>query len=213
MIVALALLAIAPVAAETVSWLGWLYRGGDLANGLRALLLLIAANSAPWLAGQVFGARGALPVDLGLTLADGQRLLGAHKTWRGIAAGVVASALAGVLTGLSWWLGAGVGALSLLGDMLSSACKRRLGRAPGSDVPILDQLPESLLPLALLAQPLGLDAATAATVMCAFALLNVLSTLIRQRTSAVWGTAAARSDQGAIPYPAHSGSGWPGGGA
>jgi CDP-2,3-bis-(O-geranylgeranyl)-sn-glycerol synthase len=155
----------------------------DVANGFRALLMLIAANSAPWLLARLLGRRWALPLDLGLTLADGQRLLGAHKTWRGLAAGVIASASVGRLLGMEWWLGAGVGVLSLLGDAVSSAIKRRFRRLPGSEVPIVDQLPEALLPLLLLRGPLGLNAATIALVVLVFGVLDVASTRARHRRS------------------------------
>jgi len=157
----------------------------DLANGLRALLLLVAANGGPWLAARLLGERWAAPVDLGLTLADGRRLLGAHKTWRGLAVGVLTTALVGYLTGLPWSVGAGVAALALLGDLLSSACKRRLGHAPGRVVPLIDQLPEAVLPLVVLARPLALNTTLIAAVVVVFSLLNLASTLFRERTSTV----------------------------
>jgi CDP-2,3-bis-(O-geranylgeranyl)-sn-glycerol synthase len=83
--------------------------------------------------------------------------------------------------GLSWLVGAGVAALSLLGDLLSSAFKRRLGTAPGAGVPLIDQLPESLLPLVLLALPLGLNLTDVVVVVLVFALLNMASSLFRER--------------------------------
>jgi CDP-2,3-bis-(O-geranylgeranyl)-sn-glycerol synthase len=156
-----------------------------LGNALRALLLLVAANGGPWLAARLLGARWGAPVDFGLTLSDGQRLLGAHKTWRGLMAGMLTTVLAACLTGLNWSVGAAVAALSLLGDLLSSACKRRLRRAPGSVVPLIDQLPESILPLAVLALPLGLNVRTVAAVVALFAGLNMASAIFRQRGSAV----------------------------
>lgn len=155
----------------------------DLAEGLRALLLLTAANGGPWLTGRLLGERWGAPVDLGLTLPDGRRILGSHKTWRGLGAGVIAAALVGLLTGLNLSVGAGFGVLALAGDLLSSAVKRRLGRAPGCDVPIVDQLPEASLPLVLLARPLGLNASTIVVVVVVFCLLNMATTLLRQHRS------------------------------
>lgn len=152
-----------------------------MGSGLRALLLLLAANGGPWLAARVLGTRWGAPVDMGLTLADGRRLLGPHKTWRGLLAGVLCTAIAASLTGLTWIFGASFAALALLGDLFSSACKRRLGHAPGTGVPLIDQLPESLLPLALLALPLGLNLSGVAIVVLVFALLNIASGVFRQR--------------------------------
>lgn len=148
---------------------------------LRALLLLLTANGGPWLAAKVFRHHWGAPVDLGLTRADGRRLLGSHKTWRGLVAGVLCSALTACLVGLSWTVGAGVGALSLLGDLLSSAWKRWRGHAPGVGVPLIDQVPESLLPLAFLAWPLGLNLTGVVVVVVVFALLNMATMAFRER--------------------------------
>lgn len=152
-----------------------------MGSGQRALLLLLAANGGPWLAARLLGARWGAPVDMGLTLGDGRRLLGPHKTWRGLLAGVLCTAVAASLTGLTWAVGASFAALALLGDLLSSAYKRRLGHAPGTGVPFIDQLPESLLPLALLALPLGLSLTSIVIVVLVFALLNMASGIFRQR--------------------------------
>jgi hypothetical protein len=152
----------------------------DLAGAARALVLLIVANSLPWVCARLLGSRWALPLDLGLTLSDGRRLLGSHKTWRGILAAVCGCALAAALLGLHWWTGAGFAGLALLGDALSSLCKRRLGLAPGLDVLLLDQLPEALLPLIALRAPLALDPTAIALVAAVFVLLDVLTGGIRR---------------------------------
>ena len=159
-----------------------------LADAARALLLLILANSLPWIAGRVLGPRWGMPLDLGVTWSDG-RLLGSHKTWRGVAAGVGGCALAAAVAGLQGWTGAAFALLSMLGDALSSFCKRRLRIAPGLDVPLLDQLPEALLPLIALRASLALDSATIAAVAGAFTLLDMLASGIRRR-----GAADARGD-------------------
>lgn len=146
----------------------------------RALLLLILANSLPWLLGRVLKGRWAAPLDLGLMLPDGRRLLGGHKTWRGAAAAACGCTIAAWLSGLHWWTGTAFAALSLLGDALSSLCKRRLAVAPGREVVLLDQLPEALLPLIALRASLALDPAAIAAVAGTFTLLDVLATAIRQ---------------------------------
>lgn len=114
------------------------------------------ANMSPVLVGRRFSAL-AIPIDGGQTLR-GKRILGDHKTWRGLLAGIVAGALtfelqrlayeAGVarglalidysahplLPGLLMGLGAGVG------DAVKSFFKRRIDIEPGASWPVFDQL-------------------------------------------------------------------------
>ncbi|HYL02606.1 MAG TPA: CDP-archaeol synthase [Steroidobacteraceae bacterium] len=152
----------------------------SLADAVRALLLLILANSLPWISARLLGRRWTAPLDLGVTLRDGRRLLGSHKTWRGIIAAACGCALAAALAHLHWRTGAEFAALSLLGDALSSLCKRRLGIKPGVDVALLDQLPEALLPLIALRGPLGLGSVGIAAVAAVFALLDMLASPARR---------------------------------
>ena len=156
------------------------------ADAVRALLLLILANSLPWIAARVLGRRWGAALDLGVSLRDGRPLLGSHKTWRGVAAAVGGCALAAAVAGLQGWTGAAFAALSLLGDAISSFCKRRLAIAPGLDVPLLDQLPEALLPLLVLRTSLGLDSTAIAAVAGAFTLLDMLASGIRRRAAHAW---------------------------
>jgi CDP-2,3-bis-(O-geranylgeranyl)-sn-glycerol synthase len=101
--------------------------------------------------------RWAVPIDGGRTFR-GRRVLGDHKTWRGIVAGVVAGvAVAGVQAlvhaagwlhplalvdyGTQWWsvgllLGLGTG----VGDAVKSFFKRQVGIAPGHAWLGFDQL-------------------------------------------------------------------------
>jgi hypothetical protein len=110
------------------------------------LAMLIVANGAPVIAARLLEPRFALPVDLGHSLADGQRIFGASKTWRGLVAALVSSAVAAVLLGYSLQFGLILGALAMAGDLMSSFIKRRRGMEPSSRFTGLDQLPESLLP-------------------------------------------------------------------
>ena len=121
-----------------------------------ALMLLAAANGAPVLAALLLGRRWAWPLDAGRCFIDGRPLLGAHKTWRGLAAGTLAAALVGSAMHAGFWLGAAFGALALVGDLVSSFTKRRLDRLPGQESLLLDPLPESLLPLLALRRLLDL---------------------------------------------------------
>ena len=114
------------------------------------------ANGAPVLAARLLGPRADWPVDAGLQLADGRRLLGPSKTLRGLTASVLATAPTAWLLGLGWELGAALAALAMAGDLASSFVKRRLGRASSSQALGLDQVPEALLPAAVLREAFGL---------------------------------------------------------
>lgn len=156
----------------------------DWVSAARALTLLIAANSTPWVLGRLLGDHWNAPLDFDFTLRDGRRILGSHKTWRGLVGGVLLCAAVAALCGLEWRLGAGFGALSLLGDSLSSALKRRLNLAAGREVPGVDQLPEALLPLIVFARPLGLDGVSIIAVTALFAVLDILTTRARHYSRA-----------------------------
>lgn len=125
---------------------------GLVARTVWWFLPAMAANQAPVLA------RGVplldRPVDGGRAWMDGRRLLGSHKTWRGLAAGVVAGAAAAVIQSLipapaSWVLapgvrplvwGAALGAGALAGDLAKSFLKRRRDVEPGEPWFPADQL-------------------------------------------------------------------------
>jgi CDP-2,3-bis-(O-geranylgeranyl)-sn-glycerol synthase len=122
----------------------------------RALYFLIspyAANGFPPLA------KGKHPIDFGKNFIDGKRLFGDGKTWEGLAAGLTFGTFCGTiawifyeklnkialshgfslpyispLTAFMLSLGA------LLGDIMGSFIKRRLGMKRGEPAPLLDQL-------------------------------------------------------------------------
>lgn len=143
------------------------------------LLLLLIANGSPIVARQVLGGRFSTPLDGGRMLADGRRLFGPAKTWRGLAAAVLAATLAAPLLGQPWHLGALIGLLAMLGDLLSSFTKRRLGIPAGGMALGLDHLPESLLPLLACKPLLGLSWAEVLLLGLAFMAANlVLSRLL-----------------------------------
>jgi hypothetical protein len=148
---------------------------------LPALVLLITANSTPVIMARLLGKRWSRPIDAHAMLGDRRPLLGSHKTWRGLIAGVTASALVGALLPPGLLLGAAFGALSLLGDLCSSFLKRRLDRESGRSVPLLDQLPEALLPLVILADALAL---TRGAIIGTALLFTVLDLII----ATVWTT-------------------------
>lgn len=146
---------------------------------LRLLLLLGIANGTPILAQALLQERFDHPLDGGLKLADGRPLLGRSKTIRGVAVSIGCTTLAAPLLGLQWNIGAGLAGASMVGDLLSSFVKRRLGLPLHARAVGLDQIPEALLPLLLLRTRLGLDALEIAVLVAAFMVLeNALSRLL-----------------------------------
>jgi CDP-2,3-bis-(O-geranylgeranyl)-sn-glycerol synthase len=95
---------------------------------------------------------GGTPIDFGKTYADGHRILGDGKTYRGLVSGVCAGIAVGALQIWLWgafgWTflpeqtAASVVILAfgaLLGDMGKSFIKRRIGKNRGESWPIADQ--------------------------------------------------------------------------
>jgi hypothetical protein len=81
--------------------------------------------------------------------------------------------------GAQW--GLKFGALAMLGDASSSAIKRRLRLAPGTEVFGLDQIPEVLLPLLGVAGALHLSAVEVAAVVTAFLMLEAMTSRLRNK--------------------------------
>lgn len=121
------------------------------------LVLLSLANGAPVLAHRLLRDRWSAPVDGGRLWRDGRPLLGRSKTWRGLVSGILSCALLAALLGYGLLFGALFGLLALLGDLLSSFTKRRLGLAPSARATGLDQIPEALLPMIMAMLWLGLS--------------------------------------------------------
>lgn len=113
----------------------------------KLLLLIVFANGAPILARHLLGTRFDLPIDGGRTTTLGYPWLGPSKTFRGVIAAVITSSLIAYLLGFTWTFGMIIGSLVMLGDLLASFIKRRLGLPSSSQAPGLDQIPESLIPL------------------------------------------------------------------
>ena len=133
---------------------------------LQLLLLILIANGTPVIAAAVCGAWGAWPLDGGRVLADGRRLLGEAKTWRGVVLAPLAAGLGAILLGWPVMVGVIIGVAAMLGDLLSSFIKRRLGVPPSGRALGLDQIPEALLPLLAVADQFALSwPAIAATVV------------------------------------------------
>jgi len=139
---------------------------------IHALLLILIANGAPILARRLMGNTGACPLDTGRQFIDGEPLFGNQKTVRGLLAALVLTTAAAMLLGLPASIGLLVGGGSMCGDLLTSFIKRRLHIAPSGRAPVLDQVPESLLPAWLAADAIGLDTLDMLIVVVMFILLG-----------------------------------------
>jgi len=139
----------------------------------KLLFLLVLANGAPVLAHKVLGQRWDRPIDGNLRLADKAPLFGSSKTLRGFVLAILVVAMAAPVLGFSWSLGAIFGLMAMLGDLLSSFIKRRLGFPTSSRAPGLDQIPEALLPMLVIKSPLGLSWLDVCVVVGIFFLLEI----------------------------------------
>jgi CDP-diglyceride synthetase len=148
---------------------------------IQAIALLAVANGAPVLSNKLMGKRWAWPVDNELKLRDGYRLFGNSKTWRGLCSAVFFTTLAAILSGLEPLTGALFGALAMVGDLLASFLKRRMGRAESSRARGLDTVPESLLPILLLKDTLALSLIDIMLVVAIFFLIEELASPILYR--------------------------------
>lgn len=148
---------------------------------LLLLLLLLVANGSPILARELLGDRLAGPMDAGATLADGHRLLGASKTWRGLVTAVLTTTLLSIAFGWPWQIGATIGACAMLGDALSSFTKRRIGLPSSARAPGLDHLPESFLPLLACKPLLDLSWAQVLLLSLGFMIANLLLSRLMHR--------------------------------
>jgi len=145
---------------------------------LRLLLLILIANGAPVIAAAVCGDWGAYPVDGGRTLADGRRWFGDAKTWRGLALALLATTAGAIGLDLAAWVGMVIGFAAMLGDLLSSFIKRRIG-VPTSGMALgLDQIPEVLLPLLVVAGEFALTWPTIAWIVVGFIVLELSLSLV-----------------------------------
>jgi len=153
----------------------------QLFTSLRALVLLIVANSTPVILSRMLGGHIAAPIDGGLRLHNETAILGSHKTWRGLVGGSLAAGAAGTLLGWGFINSATFGALALVGDLLSSFVKRRFDLAAGRCMPLLDQLPEALLPMLILRSRLDLTAESIVGTGAAFTVLALAAAWLSTR--------------------------------
>lgn len=163
---------------------------------LKILFLLWLINFAPPLTAFFFEEKGAQPLDFGKRMGDGKPIFGAHKTIRGIGAGIGTGMLLGVVFGFPLWIGGGCGVLSMLGDLCSSFLKRRMGHQSGKDIPGLDQGVEGLLPLVLLKYQLPLAWSTTLMLLVLFSVGAYIGSVLYKKS-----IRKARSRYSCYPRP------------
>lgn len=138
---------------------------------LKLLVLLVVANGAPIIARHLMRDCCTWPLDGGMQTASGQPILGASKTWRGLVAALFLTTAMAPIVGIEWHWGAMIGGLAMLGDLIASFIKRRLGYPPSSQAIGLDQIPESLVPLLFIAPVFPLPWWSVLIVVAAFAVV------------------------------------------
>lgn len=122
------------------------------AQALWFILPALAPSSGAVLVG------GGAPIDSGRKMKDGNRILGNGKTWRGLFGGTLVGILLGVILNSialyimdspewafseSWGTALFILFLlafgSMMGDLIGSFIKRRMGKKKGEKFPVLDQ--------------------------------------------------------------------------
>src|SRR5258708_21044687 len=111
-----------------------------LISTLAIYLPAMMANMAPIVAAKWnLLSRLNRAIDFGLYL-HGERILGSHKTWRGLCIAIIAGAVTGAVQAIithqeilfEFFIGAMMGFGAIIGDALKSFFKRRFHVAPGS---------------------------------------------------------------------------------
>jgi len=119
---------------------------GNLLTAIFYILPAYIANASPVVGVKLIG-RGT-PIDRGLLAWDGRRLLGDGKTFEGLLFGLTCGTITGLIIISQNNLGAHRSPLepfllsvgTMIGDILGSFIKRRLGLERGAPAPILDQI-------------------------------------------------------------------------
>ena len=147
------------------------------------VLLLVISNGAPVFSSILLGKRLNRPLDGNLRFLDGRPILGPAKTLRGLLSAILVTSLVAPLFGLAPAQGAAFGLLAMLGDLTSSFLKRRLGVTPSHSAPLLDQLPETLLPLLVMRPVLTASITEILVAALVFVVIDLLLSWLRD----TWG--------------------------
>ena len=111
------------------------------------ILLLITANCTPVLARLFFRNHFDIPLDCNKLFYDDKPFFGHTKTVRGILSSLFLTSLMAFAIDVPVAIGVLISCYAMTGDLLSSFFKRRLAIPSSQSAPVLDQLPESMLPL------------------------------------------------------------------
>ncbi len=141
---------------------------------IQVLLLLLTANGIPVLARDLFGSKFSKPIDCGVTAYDNRPLFGYSKTWRGLLTSVFFTGLIAPLFNISLSVGVLFAVFVMLGDLISSFIKRRLGFVESSRYRIIDVIPESALPILVLQYQLELTMLESIVCIIFFFILEVV---------------------------------------
>jgi CDP-diglyceride synthetase len=150
---------------------------------LKLVLLLVIANAVPVISRLLMRRRFSQPIDANVRFLDGRPILGPAKTLRGVVSAILVTALMAPLFDLSPGRGSLFALLSMCGDLISSFIKRRLGIASSHSAPVLDQLPETLLPLWLMHPVLGETPQVACAASFIFMTIDWLISRLREKVS------------------------------
>ena len=148
---------------------------------LHLLLLIIVANGAPIVMWVLLGNRLKTAIDFGYVFVDGHPLFGKSKTWRGVVGAVLFTGVGAVILGYSLTTGVLVALYTMAGDLVSSFTKRRLGMAPSSMAPLIDQVPETLLPAVMLRQTFNLEMHSILILVGAFIIVELALSVVLYR--------------------------------
>ena len=152
----------------------------DVYTIIKLVLLLVIANGVPVLARLLLRERFNQPLDRNLQFIDGRPILGPAKTVRGIVSAIFLTALIAALFGLSPLQGSLFALLAMSGDLVSSFIKRRLGIISSRSAPLLDQLPETLLPLWVMHPVLKETFQEACAAILVFVVVDWLASRLRE---------------------------------
>ena len=141
---------------------------------IKVLLLLNIANGTPILSRNFFKTYYAWPIDFGVVFFDKRPLFGHSKTWRGLFAAIFMTGILAMLLGMAIQTGVLFGIWVMLGDLSASFMIRRLGYIESSRSRMLDTLPESVLPVLILHEQLGLTLFTGILSIMLFVILGIL---------------------------------------
>lgn len=146
----------------------------NIDNIIDGLIILGLANGAPILAARIFGDGFSLPIDAGCVAADGRRILGDSKTWRGIVSAFLLALPVAVWLDWSPLMAFTAIALSMLGDLCSSFIKRRRGLVSSSRAIGLDQIPETGLPVVYLYSMKAITVSEGLVIVMVFIVVEVV---------------------------------------